>query len=457
MNAHTEARQLIEDLHKIRIAALKAVDPRIVVERSLRRDGSMLYAGGTSWDLSRFRRILLIGFGKAAIPMAEATIDALGQRVTEGVIITKYGHATHHNLPEKIQVVEAGHPVPDAAGQRGAEDLVGYLAQTDEQDLVIVLISGGGSALLPLPVPEVSLSDLQKTTDLLLRSGATINELNAVRKHLSRVKGGQLARLASPATVLSLILSDVVGDPLDVIASGPTVPDSSTYADAWDVLKRHQLLHKIPASVRAHLQQGLDGTLVETPKPGAKCFKDAHSFIVGSNLQAAKAAVAEANVLGYHSLLLTTFVEGEAREVAKVASALAKSLCVHGTPLSPPACLVWGGETTVTVGGDGKGGRNQELALSAALELDGWYRLAMMALATDGTDGPTNAGGAIIDGTTVSRARSLGLDPEESLSNNDAYTLLDAVEALIMTGPTGTNVNDLLVILVDQDASKPAE
>jgi hydroxypyruvate reductase len=216
-------------------------------------------------------------------------------------------------------------------------------------------------------------------------------------------------------------------------------------------------LRQIPASVRSHLQQGRDGNLAETPKPGAKCFKDAYSFIVGSNLQAAKAAVAEANALGYHSLLLTTFVEGEAREVAKVASALAKSLCIQGTPLSPPACLVWGGETTVTVVGDGKGGRNQELALSAALEVDGWEGLAVMALATDGTDGPTNAGGAIINGTTVSRARSLGLDPGQSLSNNDAYTLLDAVNALIMTGPTGTNVNDLLVILVDKNASKPTE
>jgi hydroxypyruvate reductase len=292
------------------------------------------------------------------------------------------------------------------------------------------------------------LSDLQVTTDLLLRSGATIGELNTIRKHLSRLKGGQLARLAAPAPVGVLILSDVVGDPLDVIASGPTVPDPTTYAEAWDVVQRYRLGESLPDSVSRRLRAGVAGQLPETPKPGDPLFAGVHNCIIGSNRLAAQAAVAEARRCGYRALLLTTFVEGEAREAARVAAALARSARVHGDPLSPPACLVWGGETTVTVRGQGKGGRNQELALAAALALEGVPDVLLMALATDGTDGPTDAAGAIVDGGTAARARALGLDPLAALANNDAYPLLSAVGDLLHTGPTGTNVNDLLVILV---------
>jgi hydroxypyruvate reductase len=441
---------LREDLHKIQTAALAAVDAGNAVRRYMRCRGETLNVRESSWDLSEARQIQLIGFGKAVVPMAEAAVEVLGSRIARGAIITKYDHATGYALPEKIAVIEAGHPVPDAAGQRGAEKIVSLLANADARDFVLVLISGGGSALLPLPVEGVSLSDLQMLTNLLLRSGATIDELNAVRKHLSRLKGGQLARLASPATVITLVLSDVVGDPLDVIASGPTVPDTSTYADAWAVLERYDVLSQVPKAVRAHLRQGLDGKNPETPKPGDPCFEDVCNTIVGSNRQAAQAAVTRAKALGYRALLLTTFVEGEAREVAKIAAALVKGVRRYGDPVQPPACLVWGGETTVTVTGEGKGGRNQELALAAALALEDVERFCIMALATDGTDGPTDAGGATVDGSTVKRARSLGFDAIEALANNDAYPLLAAVDDLVMTGPTGTNVNDLLVVLIDR-------
>ena len=304
--------------------------------------------------------------------------------------------------------------------------------------MVVCLISGGGSALLTLPVPGMDLTDLQTLTGALLRSGATINEINAVRKHCSRIKGGNLARLAAPATLITLILSDVVGDPLDVIASGPTVPDPATVADAQAVLERYKVQTQKPVPFR------------ETPKPGDPVFEQVQNVVVGSNRLAALAAVEKARQLGYRTLLLGTYVEGEAREVAKVAAALAKGLRAHDDPLPPPACIVWGGETTVTIRGKGKGGRNQELALAAALALEGWPGVLLMALATDGTDGPTDAAGAVITGETVARARSMGLDPWAALEANDSYTFFDKLGGLIRTGPTGTNVNDLLFVLVDE-------
>jgi hydroxypyruvate reductase len=281
----------------------------------------------------------------------------------------------------------------------------------------------------------MTLSDLQALTERLLRSGATINEINAVRKHCSAIKGGHLARLVAPANMITLVLSDVIGDPLDVIASGPTVPDSTTVADARKVLGRYGSRNK--ASV-----------LRETPKEGDPIFRRVQNVIVGSNRLAALAAAEKARSLGFNTSLLGVYLEGEAREVANVVAALAKGIRAHGDPIPPPACLVWGGETTVTVRGEGKGGRNQELALAAALALDGWPDVLVMALATDGTDGPTDAAGAIITGKTIARAREQGLDARSALEANDSYHFFDALDALIRTGPTGTNVNDLLFVLV---------
>jgi len=338
----------------------------------------------------------------------------------------------------------------DAAGVSGTRRLADVLAGATSRDLVLATISGGGSALLVLPAPDLSLADLQKTTDLLLRSGATIVEMNAVRKHLSLIKGGGLARLAVPAPVISLILSDVVGDALDVIASGPTAPDPTTFADAWAVFERYDLLEQVSPAVKRRLRAGLEGRVLDTPKPDAALFQRVQNVFVGSNRLAAEAAAATAQKWGLNALLLSTFVEGEARQVARVAAALLKELVHYDRPVPRPACLIWGGETTVTVHGRGKGGRNQELALAAALALEGLAHVVLVALGTDGTDGPTDAAGAVATGETIVRARAMGLGPAAHLENNDAYPFFEALGDLIRTGPTGTNVNDLLFLFAFQ-------
>ena len=425
-------------------AALAAVEPAAAVRRHIYREGNVLVVADRRYDLTGYERVFVVAGGKAAVPMTAAVVDILGNCLDAAVVVTKRG--SRLNLKSQIsnlQILEAGHPTPDENSARGAQAIADLVCQATERDLVICLISGGGSALLTLPVPGLTLADLQALTDALLRSGATINEMNTVRKHCSQIKGGNLARLAAPATLITLILSDVVGDPLDVIASGPTVPDPTTVMDAQAVLKRYGIgetgvFLETPVSFR------------ETPKPGDPVFERVQHVVVGSNRLAALAAVEEARRLGFNALLLSTYVEGEAREVARVAAALAKGIRAHGDPLPVPACLGWGGETTVTMRGDGKGGRNQELALAAALALDGWPGVLVMALATDGADGPTDAAGAVITGETVARARMLGLDPQAALETNDSYPLFDALGGLIHTGPTGTNVNDLLFVLVGE-------
>jgi hydroxypyruvate reductase len=421
-------------------AALAAVEPAAAVQQYVRREADALIVADRHYDLRDYERVFVGGGGKAAVPMATAIADTLADRLTSGVIVTKYGHGkTPKSKPQSpIGLIEAGHPMPDENSVRGAQAVADLARQATERDLVICLLSGGGSALLTLPVPGLTLADLQALTDALLRSGATINELNSVRKHWSRVKGGRLARLVAPATLVTLVLSDVVGDPLAVIASGPTVPDPTTVVDAQAVLERYGIW------------AGRAVPFQETPKPGDPAFERVQHVIVGSNRLAAVAAVEQARQLGFGALLLSTYVEGEAREVARVAAALAKGMRGHGDPLSPPACLVWGGETTVTIRGEGKGGRNQELALASALALDGWPGVLVMALATDGTDGPTDAAGAVATGETVARAQALGLDPQAALDANDSYPFFDALGDLILTGPTGTNVNDLLFVLVEE-------
>ncbi|MGQ9599955.1 MAG: glycerate kinase type-2 family protein [Anaerolineae bacterium] len=429
-------------------AALAAVEPGQAVQRQIQRQGDRLTIAGRDYDLGTVERVWVVGGGKAATAMAAALYPILGERLTGGLVVTKYGYVDPRLTTGPVEVVEGGHPLPDEAGLAGTQRLVQLLTQAQEHDLVIVVLSGGGSALLTLPAEGLTLADLQQTTDLLLRSGATIGELNAVRKHLSQVKGGELARRAGQAAVVSLILSDVIGDPLDTIASGPTAPDPTTFADAWAVLERHDLIDQVPLAVRDRLQAGLEGRIPDTPKPGAALFEQVQHVIVGSNRQAAEAAVETARAWGYHTLLLSTFIEGEARQVARVAAALAKELIHHHRPVPRPACLVWGGETTVTVRGHGLGGRNQELALAAALAMDSLPGVLLVAFGTDGTDGPTDAAGAVATGETVARARALGLDAVAHLENNDSYPFFDRLEDLIRTGPTGTNVNDLLFLLV---------
>lgn len=443
-------------IQAVQRAALGAVEPGAAVRRLVQRThsdarhGEHLTVADRTYDLTAVEHVWVVGGGKAATAMVAALYTILGDGISGGQVITKYDHTDPDLDTGPVRVVEAGHPLPDEAGVAGARRMADLLSRTTEHDLVIAVISGGGSALLTLPAEGLTLEDLQTTTNLILRSGATIVELNTVRKHLSQVKGGGLARLAAPAPVISLVLSDVVGDPLDVIASGPLSPDTTTFANAWRVLERYDLVERVPTAVRDWLQAGLNGVVPDTPKAGDPLFERVHSVIVGSNRLGAWAAVEAARGQGLNALLLSTFVEGEACEVARVAAALAKELVAHNRPVPRPACLVWGGETTVTVRGQGKGGRNQELALAAALALEGVPRVVLVALGTDGTDGPTDAAGAVATGETVHRARSLGIDSEACLADNDSYHFFDGLGDLIRTGPTGTNVNDLLFVFAFQ-------
>ncbi len=429
-------------------AALGAVNPVRAVARHLRWEPPTLFVGDRAYDLTGVDRLLVIGAGKAGAGMAAAVEALLGDRIAAGWVNVRYGYEPPQPLA-RIHIHPAGHPIPDEAGLEGTRRMLALVDSLTPRDLALVLISGGASALMEAPVPGVSLADLQALTDGLLRSGATIGEINTIRKHLSQVKGGRLAEriVRRGAQAAVLVLSDVVGSPLDAIGSGPCAPDPTTFSDAWAVLERYGLLDRTPPTVLRHLDRGRRGQEAETPRPEDPVFAPIHTVIVAENRTAAEAAAERAQALGFHAAILTTYLEGEAREVGRMLAALAKEEASNGRPLPLPACLVLGGETTVTVRGPGRGGRNQEVALGAALALEGWESVLIATLATDGTDGPTDAAGAFADGSTGARARALGLDPADHLTRNDAYPFFAALGDLIITGPTGTNVNDLAFIL----------
>jgi glycerate 2-kinase len=414
------------------------------VRRFLTLEGDALVVDGQRHDLSSFGRVIVVGAGKASAPMAAAVEDILGDRVPiSGSVTVRYGHSVP---TRRVRIREAAHPVPDAACTDATSAIVELLEDADEHVLVICVISGGGSALLTLPADGISLADLQQTTDGLLRSGATINEINVVRKHLDTVKGGGLARLASPAQLVTLVLSDVVGNPLDAIASGPTVPDTSSFADAVAVLDRFRLWDSMPASVAERIRAGAAGRIADTPKPGDPLFERTQTVVVGSNLLACEAAARAAQAAGLATLVLTTYVEGEAREAGRILAGILREVDASGHPLPRPCCIIAGGETTVTIRGEGHGGRNQELALAAAFPLRGVVDVLLASVGTDGSDGPTDAAGAWVDGDTIARAAAQGLDPARALANNDSYPLLDRLGHLIRTGPTNTNVNDVYLL-----------
>jgi len=418
-------------------AALAAGDVTPLLHRHLRVAGPTLSAGPLILDLGGVRRVLVLGAGKAGASMARTVEAMLGARVSEGFVVVKDGY----RLPTtRIEIAEAGHPVPDARGVAASARLLALAESATADDLVIFLVSGGGSALTPAPAPPVTLEEKQALTRLLLAAGATINELNAVRKHLSRFKGGLLARAASPATVLTLALSDVIGDPLDVIASGPTAPDPSTYDGALAVLERRGVLDRTPRSIVERLRAGAGGEIAETPKAGDRVFERVTNLVIGNNALVVDAAAAEAERLGYRPHVLTRSLQGEAREVAR-------DLVARARGLPGPTALIAGGETTVTVQGRGRGGRCQEFALAAALALEAGESLVVLAAGTDGTDGPTNAAGGLIDAGTVARSRAAGLDPARALADNDAHPLLTATGETVVTGPTNTNLLDLYLIL----------
>ncbi len=423
--------------------ALQAVMPARLVENSMQKKGQTLHVANRSLELEAIDCIYIIAIGKAAAPMAQAAEAILGDRV-QGIVLTKY----QHGLPlRNLKLIEAAHPVPDENGLEGTRQIRELLSQTTEKDLVLVLLSGGGSALLADVPPGCSLTDLQQCFDVLLQSGADIEETNTIRKHLSAVKGGQLARAAAPAQVVTLVLSDVIGDKLEVIASGPTVADPTTFADAWDIILKYNLLAAIPGSVLHHLQNGKNGLLPETPKPNNPIFDHTFTQVIGSNRIALKFAKEQAEQLGYTTEILTDSLHGEAREIAQWLVAQAQIVSAD-TQKPKPYCLLAGGETTVTIRGNGLGGRNQELALAAAIALEHEPNITLLAAGTDGTDGPTDAAGAIVDFQTIRQAHTKGIDPANYLEANDSHSFFRQVGDHLITGPTQTNVMDLMVLLI---------
>ena len=425
-------------------SALNAVDPKQIIKSKLLLKNLTLHVNGYSIDLKKFKNIYVIGGGKASGSMAEALEQVLGNSITNGLVNVP---RSSKNKTDIIKLHEASHPIPDEAGVEGTRRMLKIAEQAKEDDLVICLISGGGSSLMPLPRGKISIADKKEITNALLKCGATINEINTVRKHISDFKGGWLAKKAYPATILNLILSDVVGDPLDFIASGPTIPDSTTFSDAIKVLKKYRLWSKAPASIRKVLSDGEKGLIPETPKANDEAFKRVYNVVVGNNRLASLTAQKYLKSEGLNTLLLTSTLEGEARHVGIMLASIVHEVSVSGNPVPKPAGIIAGGETTVTVTGKGLGGRNQEIALAAAQKLNDMNGVVVASLSTDGVDGPTDAAGAIADGKTLVRAAKMGLTPEEYLAENDSYHFFSKLGDLIFTGPTGTNVNDVSVIV----------
>lgn len=434
------------DAEEIFRAAITAASAYEAVKASIRLNPRTLRISSLSFDLKKIKRIFVIGAGKAASPMALAVEDAIGPLIAGGCIVTKYGHG---RPLRHIRVIEAGHPVPDSSGLAGSRELLSIAEGADSGDLVICLLSGGASALLPAPAPGLTLKDEQRTTEPLLKSGASINEMNAVRKHLSLIKGGLLARAAYPARVASLIVSDVVGDDLSTIASGPTAPDPSTFTDALSVLRKYGLISKVPPAVLKRLKDGAKGRLEETPKPGEGVFRRVDNFIVANNSSALEAARAKAEALGYNAIILSSTVTGGVREAAGFLSSIALEVKKTGNPVERPACILMGGEPTIKVSGRGKGGRMLEFALESALRQKCEKGITVLAGGTDGTDGPTDAAGAIADPGTLKLALKKGLDAEVYLRNNDSYNFFRKAGGLLVIGPTGTNVMDVMMAIVE--------
>ncbi|MHB0896658.1 MAG: glycerate kinase type-2 family protein [Spirochaetales bacterium] len=450
---------LIDDAEQIFLKGVERVDPRslLAYALSLREERLIVrHAEGTfEYKLADYRHLIVTGMGKASAVLAKGLEGILEDRIEDGFVVTKELSGIEC---ARVRLAEGGHPVPDERSVAAGEEILALASKArayeaaGEPTLVIVLISGGGSALLSAPAKGISLEDKAATTKLLLGSGATIQEMNAVRKHLSAVKGGRLAEAFAPASVLSLILSDVIGDDLDAIASGPTVPDTATWESARRVLADRAVWEKVPPSVRALFLEGLAGLRPETPKPGSPVFGATKTLLVGNNMLALKSAEEEARKRGYSTLLLTSRLVGEAREAAKLFVALAGDIAQYGLPLKRPACLLAGGETTVTLRGKGLGGRNQEMALAVMAALDparrGHGEMLFLSAGTDGNDGPTDAAGAFASASLLEKATKKGLDPRDYLADNDSYHFFSEIDGLLKTGSTGTNVCDMQILLL---------
>ena len=434
-----------KDAVEIFYQALKAVQPGAAIKRYCKFDGKTLFIGHRSYQLNQYKNLYVLGTGKATASMAAAIEDMIDEKITGGIITVKFDYAVDL---KHISLIEAGHPVPDENGIRGASAILNLAENVEEDDLVLCLISGGGSALLPFPYNGITLKDKQDIIKILLSCGATIHEINTIRKHISKIKGGRLAKAVYPATLVTLILSDVVGDDIDVIASGPTVPDSSSFYDCKNIFRRYDIIDKIPKNILNHIEYGISGEIDETPKPLDPVFERTYNLIIGSNAESLISAKEKAENLGYNVLILSSMIEGETRFIAQVHGAIAREIIKTGNPLPLPACILSGGETTVTISGNGLGGRNQEFALSASIDISGKKNIVILSAGTDGIDGPTDAAGAFSDTFTLKRAEKMGLDPYRFLSNNDSYHFFQSLGDLFITGPTNTNVMDLRIVLV---------
>lgn len=439
LNEHAEGAAV----RRILNAAISAVSPYDAVRSHLDVSEGQLVCDDVQVDLSKVGRVFVVGAGKATFPMAEAVFELLDGKVDAGLIIVKDGHFDASVDLGAIEVCEAAHPLPDERGVRATERMLTLLEEVRQDDLVLCLISGGGSALMTAPMEGISLDDLREMTEVMLASGATIQEVNALRKHLDRVKGGGIAEAVNEGQLLTLILSDVVGDAVDAIASGPTVADSSSFEDVKKILDTYELSAMLPESVLGHFERGAMGEIEDTPADGNEIFEKNSVHVVGNLKIAANAAKEQAEAEGLNVTIGSTSYQGEARTAGERFVTMMREMSERGIPLARPACLIFGGETTVTLRGDGKGGRNQEIALSAVRGMSGLKNCMLVTLATDGGDGPTDAAGAVVVPETLARGEALGLDVMEFLARNDSYAYFDALGDLIRTGPTQTNVNDL--------------
>jgi glycerate 2-kinase len=450
-----------DDLRDIFSAALERIDPYKMIVNHVRLEGSTLAVDFEDErhrvNLDGFDRVLVLGAGKASARMAKAVEDILGARITKGLVSVKYGH---EEKLSRIEVAQAGHPTPDANGVAAAGRIAAMVRGADERTLILNMISGGGSALLPCPLVHegggeavrLTLGDKQGITRALLACGADITEINCVRKHISGVKGGRLLHLMEPATSLNFILSDVVGDRLDTIASGLTTYDDTTFEEALSIIEKYKLGDAAPKNVLRAIELGARGKIGETPKRGDPAADFATNILIGSNHAALVAARDKAEALGYAVAALTCALTGEAREAAKFFFGIARDVRKNGLLVAPPACVIAGGETVVSLKGDGKGGRNQEMALAFLAELakdeQGGERIYFLSASTDGSDGPTDAAGAFASARLLAKTQSLGLSIEAALQNNDSYHFFEAAGGLLKTGPTMTNVCDLHMIIV---------
>lgn len=438
------------NVNEIFLSAIAAVNPASAVHARLKRQKNILcltdnHHPKLTYNLNNYNHIYIVGAGKATAPMAKAAEDILGNDIRSGCIIVKYGYKEKLS---RTQIIEAGHPLPDENGLSGAKEIIRLLSNAGEKDLIISLMSGGGSSLLSLPADPLTLTELQIVSSLLIKRGATINEINAVRKHLSRVKGGRLAKIAYPATVINLMISDVVGNDPATIASGPFVADGSTFEDSLKTIRKYRLTDSIPEDVLTRLIAGTRGDIEETPKENDPAFKKISNAVIAANRDALQAAKQTAEHMGYHAVILSSLFEGDTKEMAFFHSRIALEIHHASHPVNPPACIISGGETTVQVRGKGLGGRNMEFAMHSAVFIDGYNKITMASIGSDGTDGPTDAAGAVADGASLRRAREMGLSPTKYIQRNDSYHFFEALNDLIITGPTNTNVMDIRIMLI---------